>query len=63
MFAKINDILKYITNICETKIQEESLEEPLLKYCENDNTNDFLIQKSYEYERLNHMYPIIEEHV
>jgi hypothetical protein len=63
MLKRILILLKYFFNICETKIKDESLEEPLLKYCENDSTNEYLLQKSEEMEQLNHLYPIIEEHV
>jgi hypothetical protein len=63
MYQRLKLFLKYILNICESKIQDESLEEPLLKYCENDDTNTYLLQKSDELQRLNHIYSIIEEHV
>lgn len=63
MFTKLRMLWKYIINICEMKIQDESLEEPLLKYCENDDTNQYILQKSEEMEKLNHLYPIVEEHV
>lgn len=63
IFTKIKILWTYIMSICEVKIHDESLEEPLLKHCENDDTNEYLMQKSKELERLNHIYPIIEEHV